>query len=95
METKTISIKKLTKEEFDKIYSRVPRVCIEAILDTPQGIILTKRLTPPCVGMWHFPGGTIYFGEKLEEAACRIADDELGVEINIKSMIGVIDYLTV
>lgn len=78
------SIKKLSKEEFDKIYQRVPRICVEVIVNTSQGIILTKRLISPCVGMWHIPGGTVYFGEKLEEAANRIADDELGIDIDIK-----------
>lgn len=92
METKVIFTKKLSKEEFDKIYQRVPRACVEVVLNTLQGIILTKRLIPPCAGMWHIPGGTIYLGEKFEEAVSRIADDELGIEINIKKMIGVIEY---
>ena len=85
-------IKKLSKEEFDKIYQRVPRVCVEAIVNTSQGIILTKRLIPPCVGMWHIPGGTVYFGEKLEDAVNRIADDELGIDVDIKKMVGIIEY---
>ena len=42
--------------------------------------------------MWHIPGGTVYRGEKLEEAVHRIADGELGVKVNIKNMIGVIEY---
>ena len=85
-------IKKLPTETFNEIYRQVPRLCVEVIIDTPQGIILTKRLVPACVGMWHIPGGTVYHGEKLEEAVSRVADDELGVNINIKDMIGVIQY---
>lgn len=84
--------KKLSKEEFDKIYQRVPRVCVDVIVNTSQGIILTKRLIPPCVGMWHIPGETVYFGEKLEEAVNRIADDELGIDVDIKKMVGIIEY---
>jgi colanic acid biosynthesis protein WcaH len=85
--------KKLTKEAFDEIYRQVPRLCVEAIIIIPQGIILTKRLIPPCVGMWHIPGGTVYLGEKLEDAVKRVADDELGIDINIKNRIGIIQYL--
>lgn len=93
METRTIPTKKLLKEEFDRIYQHVPRACAEIIVDTPNGIILTKRLISPCKGMWHIPGGTIYLGEKLEDAISRIANDELGIEINIKNMVGIIEYI--
>ena len=85
--------KKLPKEVFDKIYRQAPRLCVEVIIDTPQGIILTKRLIPPCIGMWHIPGGTVCLGEKLEEAVIRVADDELGVQIDIKNIVGIIEYL--
>lgn len=84
--------KKLPKEIFDNIYRKVPRLCIEVVLNTSRGIILTKRLVPACVGMWHIPGGTVCHGEKLEEAVYRVADDELGVNIDIKKMIGIIQY---
>ena len=86
-------MQKLPKEIFDKIYSRVPRLCVEIIVDTPQGVVLTKRLIPPCVGMWHIPGGTIYIGEKLEDAVHRVASNEIGVEIYIKNVIGIIEYV--
>ncbi len=86
-------IKRLPEETFKEIYRQIPRLCVEVIIDTPQGIILTKRLVPACTGMWHIPGGTVYHGEKLCEAVCRIADDELGININIKDMIGIIEYI--
>lgn len=85
-------IKKLPAELFNEIYRQVPRLCAEVIINTSQGIVLTKRLIPPCIGMWHIPGGTVLFGEKLEEAVDRIANEEIGVDIKIKNMIGVIEY---
>lgn len=85
-------IKKLPKEIFDEIYRQVPRLCVEVIIDTPKGIVLTKRLIPPCVDMWHFPGGTVYMGEKLEEAVSRVANEEIGADVKIKNMIGIIEY---
>lgn len=86
-------MKKLPKEIFEEIYRQVPRLCVEIIVDTPQGVVLTKRLIPPCVGMWHIPGGTVYIGEKLEEAVHRVASNEIGVEIDIKNVMGIIDYV--
>lgn len=88
--------KKLPKEIFDEIYRQVPRLCVEVIINTPNGIVLTKRLIPPCIGMWHFPGGTVFMGEKLEEAVNRVADEELGINLEKekkkKKMIGIIEY---
>lgn len=83
---------RLSEKVFNEIYEQVPRLCVEVIIDTLQGVIMTKRLIPACAGMWHIPGGTVYRGEKLEEAVHRIADGELGVKVNIKNMIGVIEY---
>lgn len=85
-------IKKLPEKVFNEIYRQVPRLCAEVVIYTPNGVVLTKRLIPACAGMWHIPGGTVYLGEKLEEAVHRIAEDELGVKVNIKNMIGVIEY---
>lgn len=92
MENRTIHIKRLSEEEFDKIYQRVPRACVDIIVNTSQGIIMTKRLISPCKDMWHIPGGTIYLGEKLEEAVYRVANDELGIGVKIKNMAGIIQY---
>lgn len=85
----------LTKELFDDIYSKVPRICVEILIKTDKGFILSKRLIPPCVGMWHIPGGTVYLGEKLDEAARRVGKEELGVEINPLEIIGVVNYLDI
>lgn len=87
--------KRLSKELFDEIYSKVPRLCVEVLINTEEGFILSKRLIPPCINMWHIPGGTVYFGEKLYEAAHRIADNELGVKINILGIIGIANYLEI
>lgn len=84
---------KISTELFNKIYQHVPRACAEIIVDTSQGVILTKRLIPPCIGMWHIPGGTVRLGEKLEDAAIRIAEEELGVQIYVENMAGIIEYI--
>lgn len=85
--------KKLPKEEFDYIYSKVPRLCVEVIIQTDQGVILTKREITPYKGMWHFPGGTIFKGEKTEDAVKRVALDELGIKVKIKRFLGIVEYL--
>ena len=87
-----MKIRKLPFKEFKKIYSKVPRLCVEVILKTEQGIALTKRDIPPAKGKWHIPGGTVLKGEMLEDTVKRVAKEELGEVIKIKKMIGVIEY---
>ena len=83
----------LSQEEFDSIYSKVPRLTVEIIIKNQHdGLYLTKRAIEPCRGQWHLPGGTVRFGEKLKEAVERIAQRELGVVVNESKNVGYIEY---
>jgi ADP-ribose pyrophosphatase YjhB (NUDIX family) len=73
----------LTAEEFESIYSRVPRLTVDIVVRNSGGaVLLTKRTIPPCVGQWHLPGGTVRFGEALLDAVRRSAARELGIEVH-------------
>ncbi|MCL5970610.1 MAG: NUDIX domain-containing protein [Patescibacteria group bacterium] len=87
-----MKIKKIPEKTFRYVYSKAPRLCVDIVLKQEQGILLSKRLIPPSKGKWHFPGGTVLRGEKLEDTAKRVAKEEMGVEINIKENLGVIEY---
>lgn len=83
----------LSQQEFDSIYSRVPRLTVEIIVKNHRGeIFLTKRAIEPCKGMWHLPGGTVRFGELMSEAVKRIAARELSVEVEELVNKGYIEY---
>lgn len=84
----------LSKENFDKIYSQVPRACVEVLIDMGKGnYVLSKRLISPCIDMWHIPGGTIFFGESLSDSVHRVVKDELGVDVKIKRVVKVLEYI--
>lgn len=87
-----MSPRKLSPEEFESIYGRVPRACVEVIVRTEKGIILSKREIRPCEGYWHIPGGTVFLGEKLEGAVQRVAQEELGLEVKVEKLLGIIQY---
>jgi len=87
-----MKIKKISFQDFNYIYSRVPRLCVEVIIRTKDGILLTKRAIVPVKGQWHTPGGTVYKGESLEQAVKRVAKEELGVKVKIQKMLGVLEY---
>jgi ADP-ribose pyrophosphatase YjhB (NUDIX family) len=83
----------LSQQEFDEIYSKVPRLTVEIIVnDAARGVYLTKRAIEPCKGQWHLPGGTVRFGEPLIEAVKRIALRELGMHVQQTHLVGYIEY---
>lgn len=83
----------LPKEEFDSIYSRVPRLCVEVVvLDPERGVLLVLRDIPPNIGAWHIPGGTVLFGEPVVEAVRRVARWELGLQVRVGELLGYIEY---
>ena len=83
----------LSQADFDSIYARVPRLCAELVMVEPGGVVLTKRAIAPGAGLWHLPGGTVRFGETLVEAACRVAREETGVEVEHLEQLGVVEYV--
>ena len=85
--TNTLSI-----DEFKSIYSKVPRLTVEVILKTKDGIVLTLRKLPSWNNHWHIPGGTVLYGETLEQAIQRVAKDELGIKVKIVKLLGYISY---
>src|SRR5262249_34706506 len=78
--------------EFNAIYERVPRLCVELIIQTSEGMLLTKRVMDPWPGYWHIPGGTVFLGEPMAAAVERVARDELGLNARALKQIGYIEY---
>lgn len=83
----------LSQAEFDTIYGRVPRLCVEIIMVEPDGVVLTKRAITPGEGLWHIPGATLRFGETLVDAARRVAQEECHVAIDDLEQLGVVEYV--
>jgi ADP-ribose pyrophosphatase YjhB (NUDIX family) len=80
----------LTKKEFDYIYGKAPRLCADLVIKSKNGVLLTKRDITPWKGFWHFPGGTIRYGESLDKAAYRIGMEEVGLKISVNKILGII-----
>ena len=83
---------RLPFEEYKQIYSRVPRFCVDLIIQTKDGVILTKRDIEPYRGMWHLPGGTLLLRESINSAAKRIAKDEVGIKIKVEKQLGLMEF---
>ena len=82
----------LSEQEFWEIYRKVPRLTVEVAVTGERGLLLTRRAIEPCRGIWHLPGGTVRFGERLADAVARVARRELGLEVTESRMLGCIEY---
>lgn len=82
----------LTFDEYQKIYSKVPRLTLELIVKKENGLVLSLRSAYGWENHWHIPGGVVHYGERVKDAAKRIAKDELNAEISVGQVIGYIEY---
>ena len=62
------------------------------IASNDRGVLLALRDFGPCKGLWHLPGGTVQFGERVIEAVGRVALDELGLAVSVGDLLGFIEY---
>lgn len=83
---------RLPDDLFAIFTERMPECTVEIVLEHDNSLLLTKRTNPPAEGEWFWPGTRLYKGECLSEAACRLAEEELGLEVEIKDMLGVYSH---
>ena len=82
----------LTDKQYDAVYSVAPRVCVDLIIKTHNGVHLIRRDIQPYKGKYHLPGGRVRFRESIASAIQRIAKTELGIKVKIESLIGYIEF---
>ncbi len=85
--------KRLPEKEYKKIFAQVPRLCVDLVIKTKDGVLLSRRDIRPWRGYWHLPGGSVFFGETIKTAAERIAKEELGITVSIKKTLGYAEFL--
>ncbi len=73
-------------EIFSSFVERMPQVCVELVLETARGILLVKRDIEPAI--WFWPGTRLYKGEALEDAAHRLAGEELSIDVTLLDRYG-------
>jgi ADP-ribose pyrophosphatase YjhB (NUDIX family) len=81
----------LTDKEYEFVFDRTPRPCIDLVVETPRGIVLSKRAIEPYKGLWHLPGGRILHRESLAHAIERIAKAETGASVRVVRLLGPIE----
>jgi colanic acid biosynthesis protein WcaH len=86
---------RLDNELFRTVVDAAPLVSIDLIVENAHGeVLLGRRRNPPAQGSWFVPGGRVRKNETLKKAFARLAQEELGVELNIEAAlcVGVFEH---
>lgn len=71
-------------------------VGVGALILNERGEVFMARRGPQAKnerGLWEFPGGSVEFGERLEDALKREIREEYGVEIAVGPLLDVVDHI--
>src|SRR5690554_5951910 len=63
--------------------------CVDLVVMTKAGVILSKRKDHPYKRFWHLPGGIIHKGQTIAQKISEIADREIGHDLIVIKPIGV------
>ncbi len=70
-----------------------PRLGASVLVERGGKVLLVRRGTEPERGKWALPGGLVEPGEEVWRAAKREVNEETGVKVRLKRLVGVYDLL--
>lgn len=76
-----------------RAYPARPIVAVGGIVWKGDDVLLIRRARPPRAGEWSLPGGAQETGETLEEALHREIREETGIEMQVVSLLTVVDAI--
>jgi len=68
---------------------RGPSITVDIIITISDCIVLVKRAHDPYKGNWALPGGFVRYGEMVEDAAVREAEEETSLKVKLRKIVGV------
>jgi colanic acid biosynthesis protein WcaH len=84
-----MEIKLIPQALYNEILRNLPIVCVDIFIYFEGKYLLVRRKNEPCKGNLWFAGGRLHKHEKLEDAAVRIAKNEVGLDCEVRRFMGV------
>ena len=78
---------------YKKIIDLIPIATVDLLVVYKGHLLLLKRNNEPAKDEWFTPGGRIYRGETIEEAAYRVLEEETGLKPLKMEKKGVMDHI--
>lgn len=79
------------KQTMSRRYPGSPMVGVGAIIFRDNNVLLVRRGKEPALGKWTIPGGLVELGESLEDAVKREVMEEVGLTVDVKDLVVVLD----
>jgi len=76
-------------ELYAEFVANFPMICVDLVVEHDGGVILARRDIEPAKGRWFWPGGRLFKGEPLKQSVHRVAEQELGIDVEIVDQLGV------
>lgn len=83
---------RLVCRECEFVFYLDPKLVACSIVEKEEKIVLLRRDIQPQKGKWVMPGGYVDRGEVMETAALRETEEECGIKIRLKNLLGVYSY---
>lgn len=83
----------IPQDIYNQFLENMPIVCIDILIWHNCNYLLVRRKNEPAKSQLWFPGGRLFKGETLEQAALRIAKSEVGLDCSIRKNLGVYETI--
>jgi colanic acid biosynthesis protein WcaH len=80
-------------DDWATIVENAPIVSVDLLVRHRGGLLLGKRTNEPAKGYWFVSGGRVKKGETRNEAVHRVAEEELGVSVEIVEPLGAFEHI--
>jgi len=79
----------IPEEEYTRIQAVLPILCVDCLIIHEQKCLLLRRTKEPAKGQYWFPGGRVFKGETIQNAALRKAREEVSLDCSFERIIKV------